>query len=223
MPILSVFPQRITGFTPASSPIVAAVFEHVMERIQTGELTPGSPIKDVEIAAEFGVSRTPVREAIQLLRDVGVLEVSASRFTRVAETTPERTRQAFTVWYQLHVAAVRQLLTAAPLPELHLSELERYHRATAAASDAHDRAEFALAQARFYDFLLALVDNPALQRATSAVVHDLRLGAALLPQGFDEATIVRSQALLIDAMRTADASAARAALAALESIYIPVH
>mgnify|MGYP003456092804 FL=1 len=86
-----------------------------MQQIQTGVLTPGSLVRDAEIAADFGVSRTPVREAISLLRDVGVLEVSANRYTRVVATSPERTRQISNVWFPLHRMVVTELLDAAPL------------------------------------------------------------------------------------------------------------
>ena len=222
MPILSDPPQRISGVLPSASPIVAAAFERIMLQIQSGALPPGTPIKDVQIAAEFGVSRTPVREAISLLRDVGVLEVSASRFTRVAMSTPLRTRQASNVWFPLHSMLVRELVGAAPIDSSSLHTLERLQTATIAAVEADDMPTFFTATARFYDVLLGLADNPPLQRATASVVHAFRLGLASLGAPIDTAKAIDSQHLLITALRDGDMEAAEASLARLESIVIPV-
>ena len=52
--------------------------------IRDGRLAPGQRLRDVELAAALGVSRTPVREALQRLERIGLVEVSANRYTRVA-------------------------------------------------------------------------------------------------------------------------------------------
>ena len=193
-----------------------------MQQIQTGVLTPGSLVRDAEIAADFGVSRTPVREAISLLRDVGVLEVSANRYTRVVATSPERTRQISNVWFPLHRMVVTELLDAAPLDRRTIAALEDLQALTIAATADGDQAGFTTATAKFYDVLLARVDNPALRRATASVVHAFRLGIASLSIPVDMASAGRPQRLLIDALRDADAAGADASLAALESSVIPV-
>lgn len=222
MPILSESPHRFTEAVSSVSPTVAAVFERIMQQIQTGVLTPGSLLRDAEIAADFGVSRTPVREAISLLRDVGVLEVSANRYTRVVATSPERTRQLSNVWFPLHQMVVRELVADAPLDRRTLASLEDFQEQTVEAVAAHDPAQFSTATARFYDVLLGRVDNPGLRRATSSVVHAFRLGIASLGVPFDTEAAARSQRLLIDALRDGDAATAEASLSTLESIVIPV-
>ena len=193
-----------------------------MVQIQSGALAPGAPIKDVEIAAEFGVSRTPVREAVQLLRDAGVLEISASRFTRVAASTPERTRQASNVWFPLHSMVLRQLVAGGPLDARTVAELERAHEATEQARDRSSLAAYYTASARFYDILVAHIDNPPLQRATAAVMHAFRLGLASLASPPDLAAAALSQRLTIDALRDGDPELASRALETLRSIVIPV-
>jgi DNA-binding GntR family transcriptional regulator len=222
MPILSDPPQRISGVIPSASPIVAAAFERIMLQIQSGALPPGTPIKDVQIAAEFGVSRTPVREAISLLRDVGVLEVSASRFTRVAMSTPMRTRQASNVWFPLHSMLVRELVAAAPFDSVTIANLERLQAVTVEAVADHDISRFYTASARFYDVLLGIADNPPLQRATASVVHAFRLGLTSLGEAIEAHSVVASQRLLIDALRDGDSDAAERSLDRLQSIVIPV-
>lgn len=66
-----------------------AVYERIGEAIIDGALEPGSRIRDQEIAADLGVSRMPVREALQRLERIGLVEMSASRFTRITEVSEQ--------------------------------------------------------------------------------------------------------------------------------------
>lgn len=66
-----------------------AVYERLGEAIIDGTLEQGARIRDQEIAADLGVSRMPVREALQRLERIGLVEMSASRFTRITEVTQQ--------------------------------------------------------------------------------------------------------------------------------------
>jgi DNA-binding GntR family transcriptional regulator len=50
------------------------VYEQLLRQIISGELTPGSPLREAELSAQLGVSRTPVREALGRLSEYGVVE-----------------------------------------------------------------------------------------------------------------------------------------------------
>jgi DNA-binding GntR family transcriptional regulator len=50
------------------------VYEQLLRQIFSGELTPGSPLREAELSAQFGVSRTPIREALGRLAEYGVVE-----------------------------------------------------------------------------------------------------------------------------------------------------
>src|SRR3954451_8368382 len=72
------------------------VYTAIGEAILDGRLAPGEHLRDQELARWLGVSRTPVREALQRLERTGLVEVSPNRFTRVTqpdtglvEETPE--------------------------------------------------------------------------------------------------------------------------------------
>lgn len=62
--------------------------ERIREAIVTGELAPGSKIKDSELAEYLGLSRTPVREALARLVDTGLVEAKPGAYTRI--TTLDR-------------------------------------------------------------------------------------------------------------------------------------
>lgn len=60
------------------------VYRVLGEAILDGRLPPGERLRDVELAERLGVSRTPVREALQRLERIGLVQVSANRWTRVS-------------------------------------------------------------------------------------------------------------------------------------------
>lgn len=63
------------------------VYSRIGAAIVDGTLPPGHHLRDVEIARQLGVSRTPVREALQRLERFGLVEIAVGRYTRV--TTPD--------------------------------------------------------------------------------------------------------------------------------------
>lgn len=65
------------------------IFDMLREEITSGRLAQGERIKDAELAERLGVSRMPVREALQRLERAGLVEVASSRYTRVSTVTPQ--------------------------------------------------------------------------------------------------------------------------------------
>lgn len=72
------------------------LFRLIGERIVSGELAPGTRIRDADLAEELAVSRTPVREALQRLERVGMVTMYPSRYTEVTLVTPESVAAALT-------------------------------------------------------------------------------------------------------------------------------
>jgi DNA-binding GntR family transcriptional regulator len=54
-------------------PLGRLVYEHLLRRIFSGEFVPGTPLREGELAAKLGVSRTPIREALSRLSEYGVV------------------------------------------------------------------------------------------------------------------------------------------------------
>lgn len=65
------------------------VFHHIGQQIIDGVMEPGHRIRDVTVADELHVSRTPVREALQRLERLGLVTMYPSRYTEVTLVTPE--------------------------------------------------------------------------------------------------------------------------------------
>lgn len=66
-----------------SNPLSAQVYDHLLNRILASELPPGASLREVDLAEEFGVSRTPVREALARLAEDGLVEIRPNRRTVV--------------------------------------------------------------------------------------------------------------------------------------------
>ena len=204
----------------ASSPIVTTVFERILDAVNDGTLVAGQRLSDAALAQQFGVSRTPVREALQRLREIGVVEASASRFTRVADVTPEQTAQAYTVWLALYAALVEEVVPRAPAEVVRV--LEEDHARYLASLSSSDPQRIATANYLFVSRLPQLSHNPALQRAITSVVHVVRLGSLHLPDYIDLGAVAQAQGLLVDAVRERDVAVARQAIQVLRGIEVPL-
>lgn len=82
------------------------VFHHIGRQIIDGALAAGERIRDVEVAEELHVSRTPVREALQRLERLGMVTMYPSRYTEVTAVTSETVAQSLEfAGYQAGIAA----------------------------------------------------------------------------------------------------------------------
>src|SRR5579875_2787578 len=75
----------------------SVVLEKLAEWIEDGTLGPGELIKDGELAGRLGVSRTPIREALQVLEQRGLVEMQPGRLTRVTDITPQDANRVYAV------------------------------------------------------------------------------------------------------------------------------
>lgn len=202
-----------------TSKVVTTVFDRVLSAIHDGTLLPGQHISDSEIAEQFGVSRTPVREAIQRLREIGLIEASSGRFTRIVDVTPEQTRQAYIVWRALYSVLVNEVVPQAP--ERSYNVMLRDNATFLAALPTRDARQIAKANLEFFSRLPPESENAPLQRAINSVVHLLSLGSMHLPGFIDLESLSEAQRMLLGAVRDHDLAAARDAMALLGEIEIP--
>jgi DNA-binding GntR family transcriptional regulator len=200
--------------------VVSVVFDEILDAVMRGELLPGQRISDAVLAQQYGVSRTPVREALQRLRDIGVIEASPSRFTRVAEVTPLQTLHAFIVWQALYAALLEEVIPSADpaLAEALRDDHLQYREAVSALA----AQRIATANFLFFMRLAQQTQNPTLLRSIVSVVHIIRLGSLHLPDYIDFESLGRAHELVIEAVELRDLDSAREAISVLRSIRIPL-
>ena len=203
----------------ATSRIVTGVFDEILAEIHDGRMLPGQRISDSQLAERLGVSRTPVREALQRLREIGVVEASANRFTRVAEVSPRQTAEALVVWAALYGALVDEVVPIAPRATIVAMAAD--HAAFRAHAAALNMQGVATASFLFFDRLVPLSRNATLRKAISSVANLIRLGSLHLPDYIDFAALGEAQAMLLDAIERHDLARGRAAMASLQKIEVP--
>lgn len=98
--------NSMTSIRESKQLLAEEVFQHIGAQIVDGVLAPGHRIRDVDVAEELHVSRTPVREALQRLERLGLVTMYPSRYTEVTAVTPETVEQTLEfAGYQAGMAA----------------------------------------------------------------------------------------------------------------------
>ena len=93
--------ERLLRLSDRREPLVAQIAEWVGSGIIEGRLTAGQDLNSVELSRRFNTSRTPVREALMLLEQEGLVEMKARRRPRVAAPTLQDIRDIYQVRRQL--------------------------------------------------------------------------------------------------------------------------
>ncbi|MDQ8702520.1 GntR family transcriptional regulator [Streptomyces sp. LHD-70] len=147
------------------------VIAEMRRRIIEGGIEPGAPLSELALADEFGVSRTPVREALKQLQTEGLVEIRPRVGTFV--TTPSRREitELFEMKELLEGAAVRLLAQRGRVPELDL--LERNLREADEAVARDDRERYAELVREFHDLLISGADNTKLEAHYRMLMNQL--------------------------------------------------
>lgn len=140
------------------------VYERIKEAIVIGELKPGERVKDSELAARMGLSRTPVREALAKLADTGLVEATPGVSTRITMLNRNAVSATLSVLGALDELAIR---TAVPLmTDDDLVTLSRINEEFEAAVAQVDVKAALDADDRFHAVPIAISGNPLLGRLT---------------------------------------------------------
>ncbi|KQQ65151.1 GntR family transcriptional regulator [Microbacterium sp. Leaf320] len=94
-----------------SVPLPELAFEHILAAILRGDYLSGDSLNTTRFAKELDMSLNPIREAIIRLRDIGLVEVTPARYTKVADFTTGESRAAIGYAGVLAGAALRKTLS----------------------------------------------------------------------------------------------------------------
>lgn len=199
--------QYIAGMRTVSRPLLRDdVYARLRDAIVDGELVPGQQLRDLDLAEQLGVSRTPVREALLKLADSGLVEANPGRSTVVAPISLDDVRDARDVVAAMHEVAVRT--AAALLSAADLDQMRQANARFAAALQQGDTETALAADDAFHAVPVAVAANRAaravLEQFTPVVRRAERLRFSSLT-GQD--SIARHEALLRH-LETGDADAA---------------
>lgn len=151
---------RQTGPAIEQRSLRELVYEHLKARLNTGGLRPGTFLDLNALAAEIGISRTPLRDALIRLESEGFAEILPRRGVRIAALTLERIRDIYEMLGALESVALRGV-AGRVRPGLvdRMSELNEEMRRSLAAFDF---GRFYEANLAFHDCYLDLSENAEL-------------------------------------------------------------
>jgi DNA-binding GntR family transcriptional regulator len=134
--------------------------DRIVERILDGTYGPGERIVESQVAAEFGVSQAPVREALRELEAMRFVESQPHRGARVREVTPEELGQIYPVRAALEEVAGRA--AAVRLSEEQLAALADELAGMRRAAEANDIHAQLLHDVRFHEIIVEASGNQVL-------------------------------------------------------------
>ncbi len=154
----------------AASLTPRALYEEVAEllrqRIFNRELVPGSWIDELKLAEEYGISRTPLREALKVLATEGLVTMKLRRGAYVTEVSERDLADVYHLLALLESDAAG--VVASQATDAELAELQALHRALEKA--VKNREKFFELNEAFHMRLLAIANN----RWRDQMVADLR-------------------------------------------------
>lgn len=193
-----------------------ALYEEVAEllrqRIFNRALEPGSWIDELKIADEYGISRTPLREALKVLATEGLVTMKVRRGAYVTEVSEKDLADVFHLMAVLEADAAATVAQAAT--DKQLQELEAVHlQLEKAANDHKDPLRFFAINEAFHIRLLEIADNKWAGQMVADLRKVMKLNRAqsLLKQGRIDESLAEHTAIMA-ALKKRDAPAAQAAM-----------
>ena len=153
----------ITGKDPGGrGNLTDQAYEHVRGAILQGDLPVGTILAESSIADQLGISKTPVRQALQLLRTEGLLEVGPRRQLVVREFSVDHRNEILRIREALEEIAVETACRVMSLEEIDVLRLTIMRQRRAA--DAHAEEAFLVLDEEFHILIAAGAKLPMVAR-----------------------------------------------------------
>lgn len=146
--------------------------EKIEEQIATGELPPGCALEEASLVERFGVSRTPVREALIQLASDGLIEIRPRRGAVVASIGPARLIEMFELMAELEAMCGR--LAARRMTDAERAALQVAHEACESARAANDTDSYFYCNEQFHAAIYAGSHNQFLMEQATLLHRRLR-------------------------------------------------
>ncbi len=201
----------MTSHEPEQRTRTDRLADDIAASVLSGEFRPGERLDEAMLAERFGVSRTPVREALRQLAATGLIEVKPRRGATVASATPAQLEVLFGAMAEIEATCAR--LAAMSMTPIERRRLHSLHGSMAALVAEDDRDGFAAANLTFHTLIYVGCHN--------AIITDFATGlrrrlapfrraqfrtAGRLPRSHEE------HGAVVRAILAGDASAAHAAM-----------
>lgn len=161
----------------------AEIYEALKEKILTLELQPDQPLDEHVISAQYGMSRTPVREMLRRLANEGYVNIYPNQAARVNQMGLATMRSFISVAPLIFTAIGKLAVQSYKVPQL--EELKKAHERFKAATEVEELQMMILANHRFLEVLGEMAASKYLEVSFSRLLLDqARMDMlAILPKG----------------------------------------
>lgn len=187
-------------------PLYEGVAEQLRVMVLEGELAPGSRISEKHLCEAFEVSRTPLREALKVLINEGLVELLPNRGTKVTEVDPREVADLFEVMVELEALSGRLLADHASDAEI--EELRELHQRMLAHYRDQERSEYFRLNQHIHRRLAEMSGNDVLLELETALnfkITRARYATNMEPSRWDESA--REHECILKALEQRDGEA----------------
>lgn len=189
------------------------VYFDLRGRILSGQIAQGERIVEASIAKSLGISRAPVREAVNRLTEAGLLESRTHYGTSVIQMSPEKIRELYAVRNAVEALAVRAV-TERHTPE-DIKALRVLIDKMSEFARNGDLAGLVDAELEFHETLWRMAKNPYIEKVAGLLFDHLRLALTVDNAAYANLMdVAQEHEPLVQAIETRDPDKAASALAA---------
>ncbi len=133
------------------------IFDALRESILTGELSPGTQLIEKNLAADFGVSKTPIREALHHLSHIGLVDLETAKGATVHTLTSEEIKDIWEMRQYLEPMALE--LSIPHLTDDEIEQLRDCLEEARKSLDAGEMKKLSQINTEFHELLYSKADN----------------------------------------------------------------
>lgn len=194
-------------FRLARRSTVDLIASELRAAIYSGALPIGSALREVEISAQLGVSRSPFREGAQRLVQEGLLTAVPGRGLRVSSIEPGDVADLYAARIAVESQAIRAVVRTESAGTIAMIEHALEELVRASAGD--DAWEIGDADLLFHQTLVDAAGSPRLSRMMSTLAIETRIASLSHPDGYAvRRSVSPTYRALLDALVAGDAAAA---------------
>ena len=150
--------------TPAEPIIRRTLHDELLERLRQmiidGDLMPGEKVPEKDLCDRFGVSRTPLREALKVLANDGLVTLTPNRGAMIADLTLEDLEEAFPVMGALE--ALSGEMACANITDAEITDIKKLHNKMVAHYEAREIKPYFRTNQQIHEMILAAARNQTL-------------------------------------------------------------
>ncbi|MEZ5878786.1 MAG: GntR family transcriptional regulator [Tepidamorphaceae bacterium] len=146
--------------------------ERMRGLVVEGALKPGEKIPERELCERFGVSRTPLREALKVLASDGLVQLTPNRGATVARLTVEDLEDVFPVMGALEALAGE--LACRNITDKKIAEIKGVHRKMVVCYEARNLPEYFQLNQKIHELILEAAGNRTLSTHYSSLAQRVR-------------------------------------------------